>query len=46
MTGTLIDVRTLNDIERMSGDWSDKSFWNVLMERSSRSELVDALRVS
>ena len=43
MTGTRIDVNTLNDIDLISGDGSDKSFWNVLIDSSRRSELVAAL---
>lgn len=43
MTGTRIDVNTLSDMERINGEGSDRSFWNVLIESSSRSELVEAL---
>lgn len=43
ITGTLIEVNTLSDIDRMSGEESDKSFWKVLILSNNRSELVDAL---
>ena len=46
MTGTRIEVRTRNDMDRMSGDESDKSRWKVLMDRSNRSEFVEALLMS
>lgn len=44
MTGTLIEVSTLSDMDRIRGELSDKSFWKVLMDKSSKSELVEALR--
>ena len=43
MTGTRIEVSTLRDMLRIKGEGSDKSFWNVLIDSSSKSELVDAL---
>ena len=43
MTGTRIDVNTLSDMDRMSGEVSERSFWNVLIDSKSRSELVAAL---
>lgn len=43
MTGTRIDVKTRNDIDRINGEGSDKSFWKVLIESNKRSELVAAL---
>ena len=44
MTGTRIEVSTLSDMLRMSGDGSERSFWNVLIDNSRRSELVEALQ--
>jgi hypothetical protein len=46
MTGTLMLVKTRNDIDRIKGEGSDRSFWNVLILSNSKSEFVDALLVS
>lgn len=46
MTGTRMEVRTLSDIDRINGEGSDRSFWKVLIDNRSRSELVDALFLS
>lgn len=39
-----MDVSTRSDIDRMSGDESERSFWKVLIESRSRSVLLDALQ--
>lgn len=43
ITGTRIDVRTRSDMLLIKGEGSERSFWNVLIDNSNRSELVDAL---
>lgn len=43
MIGTRMDVKTLSDMDRINGDESERSFWNVLMDSKRRSEFVDAL---
>lgn len=43
MIGTLMEVKTRSDMDRIRGDGSDRSFWNVLMDSSSSSEFEAAL---
>jgi hypothetical protein len=46
MTGTRIDVKTRRDMDRINGEGSARSFWNVLMDNNNRSEFVEALHIS
>jgi hypothetical protein len=38
-----MEVRTRNDMDRMRGEGSARSFWKVLIDSKRRSEFVDAL---
>jgi hypothetical protein len=44
ITGSLMEVNTRSDMDRMSGDESERSFWNVLIDSRRRSVLLDALQ--